>query len=56
MDKDARVVTGFLVLIFIMSFAFHVLYAEGKAYEWFVAQQEESHDMPHEGPREERHH
>lgn len=61
MDKDVGIVAGFLVTIFLVSFAFHLLYVKGYAYDWAIKNlekqhQEGSHEEIPRAPQPDTHH
>lgn len=48
MDKDVGIVTGFLITIFLVSFAFHLLYVKGYAFDWAIQKMEQKHEQEQE--------
>ena len=47
MDNDAKVLAAFLVSLFIISYAFHIAYVKGYAFDWAVKQMEKEHNDDH---------
>jgi hypothetical protein len=47
MDNDAKVLAAFLVSLFIISYAFHIAYVKGYAFDWAVKQMENKEVQDH---------